>query len=76
MHRALSAHLVALAVFAAVPAVAGAHGGEPLDAYGCHKNRGAGGYHCHKGQFAGRTFTSKEAMLKEIARRKFGPGKP
>ena len=65
-------------VFIAVllaPAGAGAHG-DPLDNYGCHKNRGAGGYHCHKGPFAGRTFMSKEEMLKELARRKGGTGRP
>jgi hypothetical protein len=68
--------LAVLAALAAVAAAAIAHGGERLDAYGCHKNRGAGGYHCHKGPFAGRTFTSKEEMLKALHRRKFGTGKP
>ncbi|MDH3318113.1 MAG: hypothetical protein OEO84_00285 [Betaproteobacteria bacterium] len=76
MQRALAGRIVALLVLVALPAVAGAHGGERLDSYGCHKNRGAGGYHCHKGQFAGKSFMSKQEMLKERARRKFGPGKP
>lgn len=58
-----------------LPAGAGAHG-DPLDAHGCHKNRGAGGYHCHKGPFAGRTFMSKDEMLKALALRKGGTGRP
>ncbi|MEO8717818.1 MAG: hypothetical protein ABI423_06315 [Burkholderiales bacterium] len=76
MQRALSGRVIALFVLLGVPAAAIAHGGDPLDSYGCHKQRGAGGYHCHKGQFAGHTFASKEEMLKEMHRRKFGPRKP
>jgi hypothetical protein len=70
-----AALILAFALLVAMPAAVSAHG-DPLDAHGCHKNRGAGGYHCHKGPFAGRTFMSKEEMLKELARRKGGTGRP
>jgi hypothetical protein len=39
-----------------------AHGGG-LDTYGCHNDNKAGNYHCHRGPCAGKTFTSKKAML-------------
>jgi hypothetical protein len=67
--------IVAFAVLVAFPAAAGAHG-DALDSYGCHKARGAGGYHCHKGPFAGRSFMSKDEMLKELAKRKGGTRRP
>lgn len=67
--------IAAYVLLATTPTGAGAHG-DPLDAYGCHKNRGAGGYHCHKGPFAGRTFMSKEEMLKALAQRKGGTRRP
>jgi hypothetical protein len=70
-----AALILAFALLVAMPAGVSAHG-DPLGARGCHKNRGAGGYHCHKGPFAGRTFMSKEEMLKELARRKGGTGRP
>jgi hypothetical protein len=61
----------AFAVLAVLPALAAAHG-DKLDAYGCHKARGAGGYHCHMGVFAGRSFPSQEAMQMALAERKGG----
>lgn len=42
-----------------------AHGGG-LDPYGCHHDRKQGGYHCHRGSFAGRSFSSKEEMLRAL----------
>jgi hypothetical protein len=66
---------IAACVLLVTPTGAGAHG-DPLDSHGCHKNRGAGGYHCHKGPFAGRTFMSKEEMLKALAQRKGGTRRP
>ena len=62
------------ALLCAFPAPTPAHGGG-LDAYGCHHNRKAGGYHCHRGPLAGEVFMSKDAMLKELARRKSGSPK-
>jgi len=67
--------IAALAVLLAIPALARAHG-DKLDSHGCHKNRSAGGYHCHKGPFAGRSFMSKDEMLREQARRKGGTRRP
>ena len=48
------------------PGLAAAHGGG-LDRYGCHRDRDAGTYHCHVGRFAGRAFSSKDAMLHEFS---------
>ena len=42
-----------------------AHGGG-LDKYGCHNNRKVGNYHCHQGPFAGRIFSTKAEMLREL----------
>lgn len=67
--------IVAFLVLVALPAAAGAHG-DVLDSHGCHKNRSAGGYHCHKGPFAGRSFMSKDEMLREQAKRKGGTRRP
>ena len=67
-------HALLVVALAATPALAIAHGGG-LDAYGCHHNRKAGGYHCHRGPLAGQVFMSKDAMLKELARRKSGAPK-
>ncbi|MDL2210697.1 YHYH domain-containing protein [Desulfovibrio sp. OttesenSCG-928-O18] len=47
------------------PLQAAAHGGG-LDGYGCHNDRKNGGYHCHRGPFAGRSFASQGAMLREL----------
>ncbi|HXG52543.1 MAG TPA: YHYH domain-containing protein [candidate division Zixibacteria bacterium] len=52
-----------LALLFLVPAAARAHGGG-LDTHGCHHDRKAGGYHCHRGPLAGRSFSSREEMLK------------
>ena len=62
------------AICLAIPTSVNSHGGG-LDAYGCHHNRKAGGYHCHRGQLAGQSFASKDAMLKELAKREDGTGK-
>ena len=37
-----------------------------VDGYGCHRGRDKVSYHCHQGPFAGRTFKSKEAFLREL----------
>lgn len=62
------------ALLSVLPLLVQAHGGG-LDANGCHHNRKAGGYHCHRGPLAGQAFTSKDAMLKELARQKSGAPK-
>jgi hypothetical protein len=49
------------------PGLALAHR-EPIDNYGCHKDRRQGGYHCHSGVLAGQSFKSKDHMLKELHR--------
>lgn len=66
--------LFVFATAMAIPTFSFAHGGG-LNAYGCHHNRKAGGYHCHRGQLAGQSFASKDAMLKELAKREDGTGK-
>ena len=66
---------VAFAVFVAVPGLVLAHGGG-LDGYGCHNNKKEGGYHCHRGDLAGKSFASKDAMLKELARQQGGKTAP
>ncbi len=43
-----------------------AHSGGQDD-YGCHTDAAAGNYHCHSGSRAGRTFASKEEMLRGSA---------
>ena len=58
--------LFALALLFSGPVFA--HGGG-LDSYGCHHNRKAGGYHCHRGELAGKSFASKDAMLKQLKER-------
>ena len=62
--------ILAMLLIAASPDVR-AHGGG-LDSYGCHNNRKVGNYHCHRGEFAGRTFASKEAMLKALEEKRKG----
>ena len=41
-----------------------------LDRHGCHYDMEQGGYHCHRGQFAGKTFTTKTGMYKELRKSK------
>jgi len=41
-----------------------AHGGG-IDQYGCHHNKKKGGYHCHQQEFSGKSFKSKDEMLKK-----------
>jgi hypothetical protein len=62
--------ILSMLLVAASPEVF-AHGGG-LDSYGCHNNRKVGNYHCHRGEFAGRTFASKEAMLKALEEQRKG----
>jgi hypothetical protein len=38
-----------------------------LDVYGCHNNRKEGGYHCHRAPNAGKSFSSKEEMLRSLS---------
>ena len=65
--RRLSSLTGLLALALSVTArVVTAHGGG-LDRYGCHSDRDAGTYHCHVGRFAGRVFSSKDAMLHEFS---------
>ena len=59
------AYLLTAMLLATVITDASAHGGG-LDSYGCHNNRKVGNYHCHRGEFAGKTFASKDAMLKAL----------
>jgi outer membrane biosynthesis protein TonB len=54
----------ALLALLAMPGLALAHPGG-LDKNGCHNDKKTGDYHCHKGANAGKTFASKEAMIKE-----------
>ena len=72
--RNLTLVLASGALLWALPTPAPGHGGG-LDAYGCHHNRKAGGYHCHRGPLAGEVFMSKDAMLKELARRQEDPSR-
>ncbi|MCI0719387.1 MAG: YHYH domain-containing protein [Acidobacteria bacterium] len=69
--RLLAVSLLVLAQVAAIPTVAGAHGGG-LDSFGCHHNRKAGGYHCHRGALAGRSFSSKDEALKAMEQLRSG----
>ncbi|WP_394539546.1 excalibur calcium-binding domain-containing protein [Lysobacter enzymogenes] len=46
--RRRAALAAALALLAATPLAASAHGGG-LDKHGCHHDRSNGGYHCHRG---------------------------
>jgi len=57
--------LVVLLVLGVRPGVAVAHWGG-LDRYGCHTDRKAETYHCHVGRFAGQSFASKDAMLRQL----------
>jgi len=57
--------LLVLLVLSVPPGVAAAHWGG-LDDYGCHTARKAGTYHCHVGRFAGHSFESKDAMLRQL----------
>ena len=66
--------LLLFAIAMTIGTLAFAHG-RGLDAYGCHHNRKAGGYHCHRGPLVGQGFESKDAMLKELAKRERGSGK-
>ena len=59
------AYLLAAMLLTTAITDASAHGGG-LDSYGCHNNRKVGNYHCHRGEFAGKTFASKDAMLKAL----------
>jgi hypothetical protein len=72
--RTIILALASGALLWALPIPAPGHGGG-LDAYGCHHNRKAGGYHCHRGPLAGQVFVSKDAMLKELAKREAGSSK-
>jgi len=54
-----------LLVLSVPPGVAAAHWGG-LDHYGCHTDHKAQTYHCHLGPFAGQSFTSKDAMLRQL----------
>ena len=57
--------LLVLLVLSVPPGVAAAHWGG-LDHYGCHTDHKAQTYHCHLGPFAGQSFTSKDAMLRQL----------
>ena len=57
--------LFVLLVLGVRPGVAVAHWGG-LDRYGCHTDRKAETYHCHVGRFAGQSFASKDAMLRQL----------
>lgn len=52
--------------FLSASGLAFSHGGG-LDGEGCHNDKKAGGYHCHRGPLAGKSFASKDAMLKAKA---------
>ncbi|MFN2425532.1 MAG: SHOCT domain-containing protein [Candidatus Binatia bacterium] len=54
------------AAWTAVPMLAGAHTGGPLDADGCHADHRTGSYHCHRGEAAGYTFPNKAAMQEAV----------
>lgn len=41
------------------------HGGG-LDSYNCYHDRKKGGYHCHRGKNKGKSYSSKEEVLKDI----------
>jgi len=55
--------LLALALLLSAPPALQAHKAK-LDRFGCHHDRKAGSYHCHEGRLAGKTFASKEEMLR------------
>ena len=66
--RSLIPHITLLFVLLVLgvrPGVAVAHWGG-LDRYGCHTDRKAETYHCHVGRFAGQSFASKDAMLRQL----------
>ena len=68
--KALSRYsLILLFVTLGFPSFSLSHSGE-LDSYGCHHNRKKGGYHCHQGQFAGKSFSTKAEMLREMEKNK------
>ncbi len=52
-------------LLSAFSALSYGHGGG-LDSYGCHNNRREASYQCHDGANAGKTYSSKEEMLRSI----------
>ncbi len=54
-----------LAILLTAPAPLQAHSGK-TDSYGCHHHAKLADYHCHSGPLAGKTFPSKDDMLRGL----------
>ena len=63
--------LAIIATLALAPLALAHPGGR--DAYGGHTEKSTGKYHVHEGPLEGRTYNSKENMLKALEKVKGGP---